>query len=200
MFPCRLYEMKRHRREQARVTFRSEHPQWRGKRPPVFPIGIRELPKFSTWLKSKISVAYASDPSSISPILLASLKLPDLNATSYKSMKAYGMHLRCKNVEEHMSASNSGVAAAFDRVYRVGPNDSSTMLWKEEYLGWIEEILELNYRDHCVVVLACKWVKARTTRPNPTVVCDKYGFTSANISERTVVGLGPECFAFPIHV
>jgi hypothetical protein len=31
-------------------------------------------------------------------------------------------------------------------------------------------------------------------------VHDLYGFTSANISNRMVVGLGPECFAFPIHV
>jgi hypothetical protein len=109
------------------------------------------------------------------------------------------MHLYYKSVEEHMNASDSGVVAAFDRVHRVSANDSSSLLRKEEYLGWVEEILELNYRDHCVVILACKWVKARTTSPNPTVVCDKYGFTLASISERTVVGLGPECFAFSIH-
>jgi hypothetical protein len=150
-------------------TFRTQHPHWRGKRPSVFPPKIRELPKFSIWLESEISTAYSSDPDSVSPLLLASSKLPDLNATSYKSMKTYGMHLRCKSVEEHMSASDSGVAAAFDCVYRVGGNGSGPMVQKEEYLSWIEEILELNYRDHCVVVLACKWVKARYIlyRPQP---------------------------------
>ena len=158
------------------------------------------FPNFSIWLESEISVAYALDPSSVSPMLLASSKLPDLNAMSYKSIKAYGMHLHCKSIEEHISAFDSGVVVAFNCVYRVGANDLSSLLRKEEYLGWIEENLELNYRNHCMVILACKWVKARMTSPNTTVVCDKYGFTSANISKRTVVGLWLECFAFPKHV
>jgi hypothetical protein len=70
-------------------------------------------------------------------------------------MKAYGMHLRCWGVEEHMSASDSGVAAAFECVHRGSSNDPTQVVRKEEHLGWIEEILELNYREHCIVVLAC---------------------------------------------
>jgi hypothetical protein len=104
-------------------------------------------------LESEVNSAYAEDPNSVSPLLLASSKLPDLNATSYKSMKAYGMHLRCRGVEEHMSTSDSGIAVTFEHVQRRSSNDPTQLVRKEEYLDWIEEILELNYREHCVVVL-----------------------------------------------
>jgi hypothetical protein len=115
-------------------------------------------------------------------------------------MKAYGMHLRCRGVEEHMAVSDSDVAASFNRVHRMSPTDPMPVVRKEEYLWWIKEILELNYKEYYVVVLAYKWVKVRSTSPNPTIVRDIYGFTFANISDRTMVGLGPKCFAFPIHV
>lgn len=134
------------------------------------------------------------------PLVLASSKLPNLNATAYKSMKAYGMHLQCRDIEEHMAASNNGVAAFFNRVPRMSPTDPMPMVQKEEYLWWIKEILELNYKEYYIVVLAYKWVKVKSTSRNPTIVHDIYGFTFANISDRIMVGLGPKCFAFPIHV
>ena len=99
-----------------------------------------------------------------------------------------------------MVASDSGIAAAFDRVHKFSTTDPTSMVRKEEYLGWIEEIIEINYKEHCVVLFAYKWMKARSTGPNPTIVWDKYRFTSTNISDRLVVSLGLECFAFPIHV
>jgi hypothetical protein len=99
-----------------------------------------------------------------------------------------------------MSTSDSGVATSFERFQRLSIDDPNPEVRREEYLRWIEEILELNYKEHCVVVLACNWVKARYMGPNPTFVRDKYGFIPVNISETTVQGLGPDCFAFPIHV
>jgi hypothetical protein len=143
---------------------------------------------------------YMVDPQSVPPLLLASSRLPDSNATSYKSMKAYGMHLRCKGTKVHMSTSDSGVAASFERILRLSGDDRNPIVRREEYLGWIEEILELNYMEHCIVVLTCNWVKAKYFGPNPTIIWERYGFMSVNISETTVQGLGPECFAFPIHV
>jgi hypothetical protein len=149
----RLYRAEYQRRESARISFRAQHRRQHGRRAPT--PRIRELPRFSSWLEAEISAAYAADPQSVSPLLLASSKLPDVNATSYKSMKAYGMHLCCKGAEVHMSTADNGVATSFDRLHKSSMDGPNPEVRREEYLGWIKEILELNYREHCVVVLAC---------------------------------------------
>jgi hypothetical protein len=61
----------------------------------------------------------------------------------------------------------------------------------------VEKILELDYRNHCVVVLLCKWVKAKYNGPSPTIIRDDLGFTVANFNN--MVELGKDSFAFPIH-
>jgi len=66
-----------------------------------------------------------------------------------------------------------------------------------EYVGQILEIVELNYRGHCVVLLVCDWVKAHYRGRNATVKKDEWGFTMANFG--AVVPFGYESFAFPIH-
>jgi hypothetical protein len=133
-------------------------------------------------------------------MLLAFSKLLNSNTTSYKSMKAYGMHLRCRGAEVHMSTADSGVVALFEQFHKLNMDDPNPKVRREEYLGWIQEILELNYREYYVVLLACNWVKARYIGLYPTIVQDKYSFTLVNFSGTTVQGLGPKCFAFLIHV
>jgi hypothetical protein len=41
-----------------------------------------------------------------------------------------------------------------------------------EYVGYIEEILELDYRRHCLVVLVCEFVKANYRGENATIIGD----------------------------
>ena len=67
-----------------------------------------------------------------------------------------------------------------------------------EYIGHIEEILELNYRRHCVVVLVCDFVKANYVGENATIKKDKWGFTIANYSRRPSI-VCQDLFAFPRH-
>jgi hypothetical protein len=126
---------------------------------------------------------------------------PKLLATSFRSMRAYGMHLRCKSAEIGAETVDSGVAVSFlprmsiDALRRNELDNTST-----EYVGWIEEIVELDYRRHCVIVLACSWVKARQGGPNPTIRRDKYGFTCVKFSEDALMRVTADSFAFPIHV
>jgi hypothetical protein len=147
-------------------------------------------------LEAKINFAYATYPQLVPPMLLALTKLLDLNATLYKSMMAYGMHLRYKGIEVHRNTFDIGVTTSFDHIHKLSVDDPNLEVQREEYLGWIEEILKPNYKKHCVVVLAFNWVKARYSGLNPTIVWDKYGFISVNMLEMTVFGLGPNCFAF----
>lgn len=46
------------------------------------------------------------------------------------------------------------------------------MIADVEYVGHVEEIVELNYSGFCVVVLMCSWVKAIYHSNQPTIKKD----------------------------
>ncbi|CAM6062576.1 unnamed protein product [Sphagnum tenellum] len=84
---------------------------------------------------------------------------PTLEARSYRTMFAFGNHFHVSNVEEHLTTFDSGVVATFEHECRSRPNDQRPILAKLEYVGWVEEILELNYGALKTMVLLCDWVK-----------------------------------------
>jgi hypothetical protein len=63
-----------------------------------------------------------------------------------------------------------------------------------EYVGWLEEILELNYRTYCVLLYS--WVSAKVDDVNSKVHRDRYGFALANMESANSES-GPHTFAFP---
>jgi hypothetical protein len=119
-------------------------------------------------------------------------------AAAYKSMYAFGNHFRVLSSETPLKTCDSGVAATFRQVCRNGIRDANQTNADVEYVGHIEEILELNYRRHCLVVLVCDFVKANYVGENATIKKDKWGFTLANYDRR----FGRICrdsFTFPRH-
>jgi hypothetical protein len=118
---------------------------------------------------------------------------------TYCSVTAYGMHIRVRSAEEEKNTSDSSVAATFMQPRRGTENDAIPSLVPVEYVGWVEEIVELNYGGHCVIVLVCLWMKARTKGPNCTVKRDEYRFTLAKLP-RGNSRIGLDSFAFPINV
>jgi hypothetical protein len=95
--------------------------------------------------------------------------MPSRVATAYRAMTAHGMHLRCRTAELAGQTADNGVAATFLQSSLWGMLDSNEDTdTNVEYVGFIEEILELDYGRHCVVVLVCSWVKARSGGPNST--------------------------------
>ena len=70
---------------------------------------------------------------------------PTRMATSYRLMWAYGNHFCVKNVKRNLTTIDCGVAATFEQECRSGPQDRNTIMAQVEYLGWVEEILELDY-------------------------------------------------------
>lgn len=119
-------------------------------------------------------------------------------ATTFKSMYAYGNHFRVMSSEMSRKTADSGVAATFRQVCRSGIMDDHEVTADVEYVGHIEEILELNYRRHCVVVLVCDFVKANYAGQNATVKRDKWGFTLVNYNRRPGI-ICQDSFAFPKH-
>jgi hypothetical protein len=67
-----------------------------------------------------------------------------------------------------------------------------------EYVGNVQEILEVNYKSLYVIILVCTWAKANYRGPLATTKKDKWGFTLANFN--SMVPFGPEAFVLPTHV
>jgi hypothetical protein len=110
-----------------------------------------------------------------------SAELPSLEAMAYRAMKAHGMHLRIRSAKEEKSMCDSAIAVTFLQPQRGTEDDENPTLVPVEYIGLVEEILKLNYIGHCVIILLCSWVKAKTEGPHVTEKRDDYGFTLAKI-------------------
>jgi hypothetical protein len=67
-----------------------------------------------------------------------------------------------------------------------------------EYVGWIEEILEVNFGRFQTVLLLCNWVVANYGGSNATMKQDQYGFTSMNFE--CLIPLSAQSFAFSMHI
>jgi hypothetical protein len=67
-----------------------------------------------------------------------------------------------------------------------------------EYVGWIEEILKLDYGRFQTITLLCNWVVANYEGSYATVRRDEYGFTLVNFER--LIPLSAQLFAFPMHV
>jgi hypothetical protein len=111
-----------------------------------------ELPSFPTWLRAFIALAIQGGDTIDQETIHMSMS-PMLEARSYRSMYAFGNHIRLVSVEEHLTTSDSGVIATFEHVCVLGPNDQRPVVANLEYAGWVEEILELNYGLNIVVLL-----------------------------------------------
>jgi hypothetical protein len=67
-----------------------------------------------------------------------------------------------------------------------------------EYVGWIEEILELDYGRFRIVILFWNWVIANYGGTTAIMKRDEYGFTSMNFDR--LIPLSVKSFAFPMHI
>jgi hypothetical protein len=197
---CREYKESKSQRMEGRAEYHRQHPRRRGRRAPSFPLHLAELLSFALWLQNEIERRLRAGKI-VDHMVVDLSRASRWESTAYRAMKAYGMHLRCISAKIGKETADSGIAATFRHPSRQ-TNDNCDLeeLQNVEYVGWIEEIVELDYRRYYVVLLMCDWVKARLSRPNPTIKRDDYGFTTANNSESSLMGHCPESYAFPIHV
>jgi hypothetical protein len=59
-------------------------------------------------------------------------------------------------VEAHLKTCDSGIAATFSCPWVSGVRDRNPVVTSVDYVGNMEEILELNYGRLKVMVLACR--------------------------------------------
>ena len=138
------------------------------------------MPAFVDWLRNEVSATAESLFKPSADVVQAS-HLPKICATRYKHMYAQGMHFRIKDAEEDKVTCDSAVVASVSKKITRRESVNLGKIETVEYVGWIQEILELNYRSHCCIVLLCSWVPARIEASNPKIIRDRYGFALANL-------------------
>lgn len=181
-----------------RRAFRSLNPGRRGRRVVPYPPELAEPKPFTEWLEETVYQRFTENAESVEADVLALSKVPSELATKYRSMWAFGNHLRLASAETHLKTCDSGVAAIFRRPCRAGLRDQNHVLADVEYVGQVHEIIEVNYGRLCVIVLFCSWIKANYRGNSATMKRDKWGFNLANFAQP--LPFGPESFAFPMHV
>jgi hypothetical protein len=122
-------------------------------------------------------------------------RVPKSVVTDYRAMYAHGIHFRILSAEEDEITCDSGIAACVWQQDRGANSLSSAHLTRKPYFGWIKEILELDYKSHCCVVLVCSWIYVDVVENSNKIVRDRYGFVLGNFT--SPIPLGPASFAFP---
>jgi hypothetical protein len=80
---------------------------------------------------------------------------PSNCATTYHSMYAFGNHFQVASAESHLSIWDSRVATTFEQECRSHLGDQNPIMALLEYVGWIEEILELDYDMFQTIMFLC---------------------------------------------
>jgi hypothetical protein len=144
-----------------------------------YPQKFRALPAFAEWLRLEVARATDGDDKPSRDVIERS-RLPEIVATAYHVMHAHGMHLRIYTAEEDKVTCGSAVASAVLRRGRSHEPFHQDFMETKQYVGWIQEILELNYRSYYCIVLVCSWIPVDLDETNTKVVKDKYGFALGN--------------------
>jgi ABC-type maltose transport system permease subunit len=111
-------------------------------------------------------------------------------------MYAYGNHICVKNAKTNLVTMDSRIVATFTTMCKSSGQYSSPIKAYLEYVGWVEESLELDYGTTCVIVLL--WVKANYKGTRTIMKQYEYGLTFVNFNE--MLPFLEDSFAFPIHV
>ena len=162
-----------------------------------YPVELIELPSFADWFRVRIRDTYYNGEEVEADILQYS-EAPERYATSHQQMYCFGVHFRVWSSETALVTRDSCVVASFTRELQWGIQNGRPTERTKDYVGYIEEILELDYRNHCITVLVCDWVRASRDARSPNIVRDKYGFTLANFNHMDGK-VHADSFAFPLH-
>ena len=181
----------------ARLRWRSQHAGRRGSRAPNFPPELPEYPNFPHWFCGQVQCEM-DEGIVVDDVLQAASKFPSTRVKKYRSMFSQGYHFRVQSAESHLKTCDSGLAGTFLRSCRAGVGDRNPVVAPIEYVGKLDEIIEVDYGAFKQVVLVASWVQANYRGANATVKKDRWGFTVANFNR--MIDFGRDSFALPGHV
>ena len=193
----REYIVAKGRKWEEREAFRRQSRRSRPKRHVTYPPELSDVPPFADWLKEHVEHALRSGQHLDEDVIQYACP-PERYATSHREMYSYGMHLRVRSSEGGLVTRDSCVVATFTQQLRWGIRNGRPIERTAEHVGFIEEILELDYRNHCTTILLCEWVKPTSNVRVPNIERDRYGFTVANFNHMDS-RVHADSFAFPLH-
>jgi hypothetical protein len=182
-------EMEARRKLREEIRRRS-----RGRRADYPPVARDET--FSAWFPAVVERDLAASSHVEEDVKNLTLP-PSCEAKSYRSMYAYGNHIRVRSAEGELTTSDSGVAATFSQACRSNRKDRNHTVANVEYVGWVEEIIGVDYGKFELLLLYCKWVQATWNGPRATMKRDEYGFTLVRFEH--TIPYSSDSFAFPLH-
>ena len=145
----------------------------------VYPIEMCDK-DFHIWFPKAVIWAIEDGDEEVPQDVKALMLPPSDIAKSYRSMYAFGNHIRVRSAKAQWTTTDSGVAATFRQLCHVGIKDRNLRAVELEYVGWVEEILSVDYGHFEVVVLYCNWVVANMKGDGASMKRDDYGFTTVN--------------------
>lgn len=178
---CREYVVARGERWEQREAFRRHFRRRHASVPVRYPSELYDLPPFPAWLTARVQTVQAAGEY-VEPDVVQYGQPPEQYAIAHRQMYAFGMHLRVHSAEGGRVTCDSAVVASFTEQLRWGLRNGRPIERTNDYVGYIEEILELDYRNHCTTVLVCDWVRGSEDHRVPNIQKDQYGFTVANFN------------------
>lgn len=176
---------------------RHEYRRKKRKSRVMYPAELREE-DFHIWFPKAVLRTIEEGTEEVEQDVRALMLPPSDQAKSYRSMYAFGNHIRVRSAQAHLTTMDSGVAATFRQLCRSGLKDRNPRAAELEYVGWVEEILSVDYGHFEVVVIYCNWVVANTKGDGATMKRDEYGFTTVNFQR--LIPHSAQSFAFPLHI
>ena len=102
------------------------------------------------------------------------------------------------SAEGTLTTVDSSVAATFFQHCLSSIHARNLKAANLEYVGWVGEILAVDYGRYELVVLYCDWMMVNMVGHNTTMKRDDYGFSLVDFDR--LVPSSTESFAFPLHV
>jgi hypothetical protein len=97
-----------------------------------------------------------------------------------------------------MSTCDSGVAATILQSCCYSFSDKNTKTTNLEYVGWVDEIINVDCGEYEVAVLYCTWAQENKRGARAIMKCDEYGFTLFRFDR--LISYSVDSFGFPLHV
>lgn len=159
-----------------------------------YPQELNLIPEFAQWLQIVVHGGQHDFEDDIVDLSTP----PNVRARSFKTMKAYGMHLRVSSAERNLVTTDSGVTVTCETIQQSGHFDRNPISGLVTYYGKIVEILELDYGRLKPIVLFCDWVDPIRRGPTVCLKEDKYGYTFVKLSR--LMRRSSNSFVFPLQV
>ena len=105
-----------------------------------------------------------------------------LQLKHHKAMWCNGRKFRIKKLDEKRKTSDCGITAVFEVTNVSSRSDRHPKFSKNLYYGYLEDILECDFKSFKIVLFDVKWYRLRMNEcdPNKTIILHDNRFTMVN--------------------